>query len=158
LCLGQIYILTLEASAAKTAALLNGGHLDGSQLEIQTSASHAEDAAKDHATTDGEIEQEHKPRSAVAAELLASGYVLSDAGLQKAIELDGRLGISERFLNFFRPLRRTTVAKGQEIDQNHGISAKAASAASTVDGKLHATERAQQAWSVRIVVSHKRKA
>jgi hypothetical protein len=33
--------LILFESAAKTAALLNGGHLDGSQLEIHTSAAEA---------------------------------------------------------------------------------------------------------------------
>jgi hypothetical protein len=58
--------------------------------------------------------------------MLAHGYVLSDAGVQKAIELDGKYGISSRFLNFIRPLREQTVAKGQALDQQAGISAKGA--------------------------------
>lgn len=77
-----------------------------------------------------------KPRSAIAAEYLAHGYILSDTAIQRAIEADQKYGISSRFLSFFNPLAEkvTTAAqphvdrattKAKEVDEKQGLSLKA---------------------------------
>ncbi|TYJ53735.1 hypothetical protein B9479_005643 [Cryptococcus floricola] len=92
------------------------------------------------------VSQEDKPKAAIVAEYLAHGYVLGDNIVQKAIDLDHKQGISHRFLNFFNSLDHTVgqkvvgenqtfsgriqqhaataVAKGREVDQSKGISAR----------------------------------
>lgn len=71
--------------------MLNGGSLDGNALSISSAAGDAPAHEHDKAGEENdEIEQEHKPRSAVVAEMLAHGYTLSDTAVQKAIEVDGQ--------------------------------------------------------------------
>lgn len=73
-----------------------------------------------------DIEQEDKPRSRIAAEYLAHGYVLTDSALQKAIALDQKHGISSRFTqtlsSFDSKYKATDKARG--LDQSYGISDK----------------------------------
>lgn len=80
--------------------MLNGGTLDSSTISVTSEdtaapslanikpvASNAETPAeKDHS----EIEQEDKPRTAIAAEYLAAGYHLGDTAIEKAIAADKR--------------------------------------------------------------------
>lgn len=47
-----------------------------------------------------DINQEEKPKVAVLAQLLASGYKLSDSLIAKAIDFDKERGISKSFLSF----------------------------------------------------------
>ncbi|TGZ82258.1 hypothetical protein EX30DRAFT_340146 [Ascodesmis nigricans] len=113
-------------SAAKTAVLLDGTPLHNQPLEV-TAAHTLEDIAGSHVTDNGnvgpngEIPQEHKPRAAIFAEYLSHGYEIADATLQRAIEVDKKQNITQRFTN---------------ILQN---------AYSTIDAKVHATERAKAA-------------
>lgn len=95
-------------SAAKTALMLNGGTLDGSAIAVTSEVEH-EDILHGHEHHDETtpIQQSDKPRTAIAAEYLAKGYTLSDQVLQKAIEMDQKQGISQRFLNYFRSLDST---------------------------------------------------
>lgn len=74
-----------------------------------------------------EITQEEKPRSRILAEYLAHGYVVGDAALQHALELDHKHGVSARFLtslqNFDKKYHATDRAK--TADQSYGISSRA---------------------------------
>ncbi|GJE91898.1 RRM domain-containing protein [Phanerochaete sordida] len=132
-----------KASAAKTALMLNGGTLDGSQLSVTSPSEHHEQETHH----EGPIDQSDKPRAGIAAEYLARGYKLSDQVLQRAIELDNTHGISNRFLSYISSLDTTlgektlgpqktisgklqeTLAQATEqaktIDQQRGISTKA---------------------------------
>ncbi|KAF9046487.1 hypothetical protein BJ165DRAFT_1527575 [Panaeolus papilionaceus] len=93
-----------KPNAAKTALMLNGGALDGATLAVTSDVVHQDD----HATSDSpHIEQSDKPRSGIAAEYLAKGYVLSDHILEKAIDMDKKQGISQRFLNYINALDKT---------------------------------------------------
>lgn len=59
-----------------------------------------------------------KPRSAIIAEYLAHGYVLSDAALERAIKMDQQYGISTRFLSFFNPLAsKVSTAAQPHVDR-----------------------------------------
>ncbi|KAG8993236.1 hypothetical protein FRB93_002073 [Tulasnella sp. JGI-2019a] len=132
-----------RVSAAKTALMLNGGALDGSNLVVTSTEVHPDHEEPPTASGSGgehHIHQEDKPRSGIAAEYLAKGYLLSDGILQKAIEMDKKNGISQRFLNYLGSLDRTigaklggpettlsekTINRAKTLDQQQGISTKA---------------------------------
>jgi len=119
-----------KETAAKTALLLNNTQLGSSHISV-TGAADAE--KEDHSTTanaerdSDEITQEEKPRTRILAEYLAHGYVVGDATLQRAIELDHRHGVSNRFLNTL-----------QTFDQKY----RATDRARTADQSYHISERA----------------
>ena len=75
---------------------------------------------------DQDIAQEDKPRSRILAEYLAHGYVVTDSALQKAIALDNKHGVSNRFTsalsNFDTKYKASDRAKG--LDASYGISEK----------------------------------
>ncbi|GAA5937842.1 uncharacterized protein JCM15063_002139 [Sporobolomyces koalae] len=150
---GQAKVHFLKESAAKTAQMLNGGVLDHETISVtsndtaapklanikpnspSTSVPTAEstsDAEKHH----DEIDQEDKPRTAIVAELLGSGYHLSDQVVHKAIEADTQYGISARFLPWFNTLASKVTQTAQphveratqkvkEVDEKQGLSLKA---------------------------------
>ncbi|KAF5337494.1 hypothetical protein D9758_013592 [Tetrapyrgos nigripes] len=122
-----------KPSAAKTALMLNGGTLDGSQLSVTSDITHPDEED----TSTEPVSQSDKPRAAVAAEYLAKGYTLSDQILQRAIELDNNQGISKRFLSYFHSL-------------DSGIGSRALGPDKTISGKVQETLSAatQQAKSV----------
>jgi len=141
---GKAVVIFEKGSAAQTASFLSQGTLDGSTIHVTTSES---DSAADELHSHGahDIAQEDKPRAAVAAEILAHGYVLSDHGIQKAIDLDTKYGVSTRFLAWFKPLSEKMVTKAQKIDANRGISQRATTLAADTDAKLGATSKASLA-------------
>lgn len=98
-----------------------------------SSAASFDDLAGKSATSDdpardeNDISQEDKPRSRIVAEYLAHGYTISDNAIQRAIQLDNKHGVSNRFTNaltqFDQKYKATDRAKG--IDANYGITEKA---------------------------------
>lgn len=76
--------------------MLNGGTLDGSTISVTSQDTAAPSAASAKAADvhsdkeEHEVEQEDKPHSAIAAEYLAHGYVLTDAAIERAIAADQR--------------------------------------------------------------------
>jgi RNA recognition motif-containing protein len=123
-----------KPSAAKTAVMLNGGILDGVPLTVESEVEHKDEDGEDHTTP---IEQTDKPRAGIAAEYLSRGYKLSDAVLQRAIEIDNKQGISKRFLNYITSL-------------DSSIGARALGPDRTISGKVQSTfsSATQQARSV----------
>ncbi|GAA5917524.1 hypothetical protein JCM5296_000192 [Sporobolomyces johnsonii] len=143
---GEAVVRFHKESAAKTALLLSGGELDGAKIEVTSDdveapkLAHVQPTASTaptHAEKEQhEIDQEDKPRSAVMAEYIAHGYALSDQAIQKAIETDKKLGLSERFLPWFNSLTskvqqtaqphvERAAAKAKEVDEKQGLSLKA---------------------------------
>lgn len=131
-----------KETAAKTALLLDNTQLGPTQVHVSTDASIANaisSAASNAAasasaavygtkeTTEEDITQEDKPRSRIVAEYLAHGYALSDVAIQKAIELDQKHGISNRFTTalakFDEKYHATDKARG--IDASYGVTDKA---------------------------------
>jgi len=102
-----------KPSAAKTALMLNGGTLDGAELSVTSDIDH-QDTETPSATG---IEQTDKPRSAIAAEYIATGYKLSDQVLQRAIEIDNKQGISKKFLTYFNQFDKTIGERALGKDQ-----------------------------------------
>ena len=125
-----------KPTAANTAQLLNNTQLGGAQIAVTPADGGAAD--QDHsagatgATTNAsrdtdEITQEEKPRSRILAEYLAHGYVVGDAALQRAIELDTQHGVTERFRTTLQGLdaKYHATDRARATDQSYGVTARA---------------------------------
>jgi len=125
-----------KETAAKTALLLDNTQLGPSQVHVtaaqsldQLSGSAKGTTAKgaDSSEDGAEVAQEDKPRSRIAAEMLAHGYVIGDNAIQRALALDQQHGISTRFTSaltqFDQRFKATETAQG--LDQKYNITARA---------------------------------
>merc|ERR1711939_465633 len=109
----------------KTAVLLDNTQLGATQVQV-SSATGSNDDDGSHFTQNterdsDEITQEEKPRARIAAEYIAHGYVLGDQAIQKAIDLDTKHGVSNRFLSTLTNLDQKYHAtdKAKSVDQSY---------------------------------------
>jgi hypothetical protein len=74
-----------------------------------------------------EITQEEKPRARILAEYLANGYLVADTGLKRAIALDEKHGVTQRFLGTLTALDQKIHAtdRAKTADQSYGITSRA---------------------------------
>ncbi|KAI0382206.1 hypothetical protein F5Y04DRAFT_253250 [Hypomontagnella monticulosa] len=119
-----------KETAAKTAQLLNNTQLKGSQISVTPADGKVDDGTPHTTNADrdtDEITQEEKPRSRILAEYLAHGYVIGDAALQRAIELDHKHGVTNRFMNTLMNLDQKYHAteRAKATDQSYGITNRA---------------------------------
>ncbi|CCE79838.1 Piso0_002929 [Millerozyma farinosa CBS 7064] len=129
--------------AISTATLLNDAELDGGVIKVQqvesppaytegtSDASKAaagdnkvqEDTTKTGDATYDDISQEEKPKYAIMAQLLASGYHVSDSLIDKAIKVDNEKGISTKFKEFLGDLDKKYVHLNEpDSTANKGIA------------------------------------
>merc|ERR1711939_647089 len=120
-----------KETAAKTALLLDNTQLGATQVQV-SSATGSNDDDGSHFTQNterdsDEITQEEKPRARIAAEYIAHGYVLGDQAIQKAIDLDTKHGVSNRFLSTLTNLDQKYHAtdKAKSVDKSYGVTQKA---------------------------------
>jgi len=117
-----------KETAAKTALLLDNTQLGSSQVHV-TAGGEIGDAAPTHtdAGHDDELSQEDKPRSRIFAEYLAHGYTISDSAMEKAIALDNKHGISNRFTSALKTFddKYRASDKAKSLDASYGITDKA---------------------------------
>ncbi|KAI5852459.1 hypothetical protein DFP73DRAFT_532772 [Morchella snyderi] len=128
-------------SAAKTALLLDGTRLGPNPVKVEATHSLDEIAggyvasgdadAPNFGTTEEQLRQEDKPRTAILAEYLSHGYVVGDTALQKGIELDTKHGISATFTGYLTKALST-------IDS----TTHASTTARSMDSQYHVTDRA----------------
>ncbi|KAI0014741.1 hypothetical protein F4780DRAFT_767023 [Xylariomycetidae sp. FL0641] len=119
-----------KETAAKTAQLLNNTQLGPNQISVTPADGKADDGTPhtgDANLDTDDISQEEKPRSRILAEYLAHGYVVGDATLQRAIELDQQHGVTTRFMNTLTNLDQKYHAtdRAKAADQSYGISTRA---------------------------------
>lgn len=119
-----------KETAAKTALLLNNTQLGPNHISVTSAAGDIDDSS--HYTKNAErdtddITQEEKPRSRILAEYLSQGYVVGDAAIQRAIELDQTHGVSSRFLNTINNLDQKIHAsdRAKATDQSYGLTERA---------------------------------
>jgi RNA recognition motif-containing protein len=120
-----------KETAAKTALLLNNTQLGPNPISV-TSASGGDidDASHFHKNDErdsDEITQEEKPRARILAEYLAQGYVVGDAAIQRALELDQTHGVSSRFMSTITGIDQKYHAsdRAKATDETYGISQRA---------------------------------
>ncbi|KAI2628207.1 hypothetical protein GGS21DRAFT_528255 [Xylaria nigripes] len=119
-----------KETAAKTAQLLNNTQLGTSKIVVTSADGQPDDGAPhtNNVNRDTDhITQEEKPRSRILAEYLAHGYVIGDATIQRAIELDNKHGVSARFMNTLTQLDHKFHAtdRAKAADQSYGITHRA---------------------------------
>lgn len=120
-----------KETASKTALLLNNTQLGTSHITVTSATGASDDSAPDNTTNadrdSDEITQEEKPRTRIVAEYLAHGYVVGDAAIQRAIELDHQHGVSTRFFNTLTSLDQKYHAtdRARTADQSYGITQRA---------------------------------
>ncbi|KAG8980481.1 hypothetical protein FRC05_006114 [Tulasnella sp. 425] len=132
-----------KLSAAKTALMLNGGSLDGSNLTVASNVVSGNELHEEpEASGSGEqhVRQEDKPRSGIVAEYLAKGYELGEPILQRAIDMDKQNGISSRFLSYIKQFDKTIGSKISGPEET--LSAKALNTGKAFDEKTHVVARA----------------
>lgn len=133
-----------KPSAAKTALMLNGGTLDGSELHVTSDIEHEDPApSPDHAHHP--IEQTDKPRAGIAAEYLAKGYRLSDHVLQRAIDIDKKQGISNKFITYIKQFDQKVGQRTLGPEQT--ISAKVSSTVSSTVKDLNENKKFHEYYS-----------
>ncbi|KKA30436.1 hypothetical protein TD95_005238 [Thielaviopsis punctulata] len=114
-------------TAMKTALLLNNTQLGSSKISVTGSANLDEHTDATPADRQGdEITQEEKPRSRILAEYLAHGYVVGDAALEHAIELDKKHNVSQRFFATLQGLdsKYKATDRARATDETYGISTR----------------------------------
>jgi len=121
-----------KPTAAKTALLLNNTQLGPNHISVTSAGGDAGDDDAAHYTKNvdrdsDEITQEDKPRARILAEYLSQGYVVGDAAIQRAIELDSKHGVSSRFFSTLQQLDEKYHAsdRAKATDQSYGITQRA---------------------------------
>ncbi|ODV97831.1 hypothetical protein PACTADRAFT_30651, partial [Pachysolen tannophilus NRRL Y-2460] len=92
-----------NAAAVSTALLLNGAELGSNAIVVvEDGASKAVTGSSAIPTVDdmADVSQEDKPKSAIIAQYLSQGYVLSDQLVEKAVAFDKEHGYSTKFKDF----------------------------------------------------------
>ncbi|RDA84314.1 hypothetical protein CP532_4802 [Ophiocordyceps camponoti-leonardi (nom. inval.)] len=119
-------------AAMRTAVLLNNTQLGPNHISVAAASGDVgdDDAAAKHVERDADdmnLSQEEKPRTRVIAEYMASGYVIGDAAIQRAIEVDNKHGVSSRFVNTLQNLDRKYHAsdRAKATNESYGISQRA---------------------------------
>ncbi|KAI1193306.1 hypothetical protein F5X97DRAFT_314648 [Nemania serpens] len=119
-----------KETAAKTALLLDHTQLGSSQIVVTAADGKADEGTPHTTNTDrdtDDITQEEKPRSRILAEYLAHGYIIGDATIQRAIDLDHKHGMTTRFMNTLNQLDNKFHAtdRAKAADQSYGITTRA---------------------------------
>lgn len=115
----------------KTALLLNNTQLGPNHISVTSTSADTGDDDGSHfakSASDGdEISQEDKPRARIFAEYLSQGYVIGDATIQRALELDSKHGVSSRFLNTLQQLdtKYHATDRAKTADESYGITDRA---------------------------------
>jgi phosphorylcholine metabolism protein LicD len=81
--------------------------------------------------------QESKPKSRIAAEILANGYILQDQVVAKGLEYDSKYSLSSRLTGYFTALTSNV----KQIDEKYRIWDKAVE----IDNKFKIQEKVQTA-------------
>lgn len=122
-----------KETAMKTALLLNNTQLGPNHIAVTSASGDDGDDNGAHLAKDAErgdsdeLTQEEKPRARILAEYLCHGYVVGDAAIERAIELDSTHGVSNRFLATLQNLDQKTHAtdRAKATDQSYGITQRA---------------------------------
>ncbi|KAK4230163.1 hypothetical protein QBC38DRAFT_56566 [Podospora fimiseda] len=118
-----------KETAARTALLLNHTKLGENEISVSGAEGASTPTEEDvpRSSDDTTLTQEEKPRARILAEILAHGYLVADTGLQTAIALDEKHGVTTKFVNTVKQLDERTHAsdKARAADQSYGLTARA---------------------------------
>ncbi|KAG2189281.1 hypothetical protein INT44_004423 [Umbelopsis vinacea] len=131
----EALIVFERESAAKTAVLLSNALIDESHITVESYFPSTTEPSSTH--HDDDASQESKPKSNIMAEILASGYVLTDNVVAKGVEFDSKYAFTKRIQDYLAKLTSTA----QQLDDKYKVSDKA----TEVDSKLGIQQRTKTA-------------
>jgi len=121
-----------KETAAKTALLLNHTKLGATEISVTSDSAGTDNDSGSNSPphergSSDEITQEEKPRARILAEYLAQGYLVADTGLNSALALDEKHGVTQKFLGTLNSLDQKYHAtdRAKTADQSYGISNRA---------------------------------
>ncbi|CAO3629394.1 unnamed protein product [Mucor hiemalis] len=133
----QVALIHFERdSAAKTATLLSNALIDDSHI-IATPYFESTVTEEKEIHEEENTSQEAKPKSRIAAEILANGYILQDQVVAKGLEYDSKYSFSTRLTGYFTALTSNV----KQIDEKYRIWDKAVE----IDNKFKIGEKVQNA-------------
>jgi len=125
----QLAYVTFERdTAAKTALMLTNAVIGDSQITVKSSDD-AQSCGGEDNSEDGI--QESKPKAAIFAEILASGYTLQDAIIEKGIEFDAKYGFSIYFKQYLAQIQ----ANLKNLDQQYKVTETVTTRATDINNK-----------------------
>lgn len=137
----QIAYVTFERdTAAKTALMLTNAVIGDSQITVK-SADDKNSLEGCDETSDGTmIRQEDKPKGAIFAEILASGYSLQDAIIEKGVEFDAKYGVSSVLKQYLAQVQ----ANLKSLDQKYQVSETVTTRATDINNKYSVYDNAKK--------------
>jgi len=151
-----------KPAAIRTALLLSDdSEIGGSKVQIEADPEVIALAEKNAGTESpnhkpnghNDIDQEHKPRSAIIAEILSQGYVLGDKVISRALDLDKKHGIYKRFAQFLTDLdaKYNIREKSETTDKAYGITDKVSTQSARVVKYFdYAVDKAQERTGLKL--------
>lgn len=131
-------------SAAKTAILLTNALIDESHITVEPYFKEVASSSSAEECTEPANGQEHKIKTNIIVEILASGYKIQDHIIAKGLEYDAKYGVSSIVHGYLTRIQNnvkavdekyhvydTVTAKATEIDAKYDIQGKALNAAQT---------------------------
>ncbi|CAH2355157.1 putative protein Vip1p [[Candida] railenensis] len=114
----SVEVIFESEKALQTALLLNEAELEGVSIKVEAaskgglpsySSATSDNKIQSEVTSTGDeeyddVSQEEKPKYAIMAQLLSSGYVVSDQLIDRAIQTDSQKGYSTKFMSFLDKL------------------------------------------------------
>ncbi|KAI8889706.1 hypothetical protein K501DRAFT_328868 [Backusella circina FSU 941] len=144
----QIALIQFERdSASKTAVILSNALVDDSHITVAYFFEGIPEATERSVESEQETTQETKAKSRIAAEILASGYMLQDHVVAKGLEYDNKYNLTSRFTGFLGSLQSNVKQfdekyriwdKAVNIDQKYKIQEKVQSAAQNAQTRAQA--------------------
>ncbi|KAH8554863.1 hypothetical protein BGW37DRAFT_481421 [Umbelopsis sp. PMI_123] len=157
----EALILFERESAAKTAVLLSNALIDESHITVESYFPSNTEPQKDHTVDD--TTQEAKPKSNIMAEILASGYVLTDNVVAKGIEFDSKYAFTKRIQDYLAKLTATAQQldekykvsdKASEVDTKYGIQQRTKTTAETAQNKAQELLHTETGQKVQTFADH----
>ncbi|KAF9958984.1 hypothetical protein BGZ65_000995 [Modicella reniformis] len=121
-------VLFDRESAAKTACMLTNAIIIDSAISVKPYFEELDN---------GDNSQENKPKTQILAELLAAGYKIQDAIIEKGIEIDNKFGVTRKVQGVVEAAK----TQAQVLDEKFKVTEKA----HEFDHKYHVQDRVNTA-------------
>jgi hypothetical protein len=130
-----------KESAAKTATMLTNAVICDKQIIVKYYFEHeytGEPAETVESTDDGApVEQEEKAKSSIVAELLASGFALSETIIKRAKEFDAKYGVSTKAQAY----HQHALEELNKLEERYKVREMVVTRATALNNTYHITDK-----------------
>ncbi|RKP09019.1 hypothetical protein THASP1DRAFT_14813 [Thamnocephalis sphaerospora] len=130
-------------SAAKTATMLSNAVIADKQISVkyyfenEYTSEHTDSTGAAGAADGTSVEQEDKAKSSIVAELLASGFALSEGIIKRAQDFDAKFGVLAKAQDYY------THARGElaKIDEKYKVREMVVTRATALNNTYNITDK-----------------